>query len=102
MHELARALPGRSTEQLAITDGRAVARGECRLVVCELVGVCIAVELVERSAMTLTHADESLVCPAGDVGDLLGSRRRQGVKVQHASVIADVHAIERERVEVHV
>jgi len=31
MHELARALPGRSTEQLAITDGRAVARGECRL-----------------------------------------------------------------------
>ena len=102
MHELARALARRSTEQLAITDGRAVARGECRLVVRELVGVGIIVELVERSTMTLTHAGESLICPACDLGNLLGGRRRQGVKVQHAGVIADVHAIERERVEVNV
>jgi hypothetical protein len=68
----------------------------------ELVGACIVVELIERSTMTLANAGESLVCPAGDVGDLLGSRSRQGVEVQHASVIADVHAIERERVVVHV
>jgi hypothetical protein len=78
MHELARALPGRSTEQLAITDGCAVACGERRLVVRELVGVGIVVELVERSTMTLTHAGESLVCPAGDVGDLLGACSYRG------------------------
>lgn len=76
MHELARALPRRSAEQPAITDGRAVARGECRLVVRELVGVVIVVELVERSTMTFAHAGESLVCPAGDVGDLLAAAVR--------------------------
>ena len=52
--------------------------------------------------MTLTHAGESLICPAGDLGNLLGGRRRQGVELQHVGVIADVDAVERERVEVHV
>jgi hypothetical protein len=93
MHELASALTGRVAEELGITDGSAVARGECRLVVREL---------VERSTMTLAHADESLVGPAGDLSDVLGGRRRQGVQAQHARNIADVHAIERERVLVHV
>lgn len=68
----------------------------------ELVGVGIVVELVERSTKALAHAGESLVRPAGDISDLLGGRRRQGVEVQQASVIADVHTIERERVELDV
>jgi hypothetical protein len=33
---------------------------------------------------------------------LLGGRRRQGVKAQHACVIAHVYAIQRERMEVYV
>ncbi|PRQ05305.1 hypothetical protein ENSA5_02950 [Enhygromyxa salina] len=52
--------------------------------------------------MPLAHADESLVCPAGDSGDLLGAGTGEGVKAQHACVIADVHALERERMEVDV
>jgi hypothetical protein len=46
MHELTDPLLRRVAEQLAITGGRAVARG--RLVVRELVGTSV-VELVERS-----------------------------------------------------
>ncbi|KIG12335.1 hypothetical protein DB30_01567 [Enhygromyxa salina] len=34
--------------------------------------------------MPLAHADESLVCPGGDVGDLLGAGAGEGVKAQHA------------------
>ncbi|KIG11519.1 hypothetical protein DB30_03575 [Enhygromyxa salina] len=43
--------------------------------------------------MALAHADESLVCPAGHLGDLLGAGIGEGVKAQHACVIADVHGL---------
>ena len=60
------------------------------------------VEIVEGTTMALAHADESLVCPAGHLGDLLGAGIGEGVKAQHACVIADVHAVERERMKMDV
>lgn len=92
--------PIRCSEELPITNRRAVAGRQRGLLVGELVDD--TVKTVERATMSREHASDGLVSPASDFGDLLGRRFGQRVKVKLTLAVTDVDAVEDEAMVVYV
>ena len=72
------------TQELAVADRGPVARGQHELLLRELV-----IELVERVAVSFEYALETLVGPLSELGDFLGGRGPELVKMKLARVVAD-------------
>ena len=98
--ELGRLLSRRRAQELHVPCGGGVAGGEPRLLVDERVGRFVGA--VEGATVTLEDPKERGGRPRRDPCHLLAARRGKRVEDERASRVANVHAVERERVEVDI
>ena len=99
-HELVGALSRGGAEELEVGGGGAVAGGEHGLVVDDVVGALV--DAFEAAAVALEHAHERLVGPRRHLRDLLAGGLGQRAELELALLVADVDAVESQRVVVHV